>query len=125
MNNRTINNVVEEIENLINREKSEENQTQEDILKCPMCKEKKKKLKSDCCNYHDRLAQESRNKIIAYEEVKAIMIEEHEEHKCSFGFEDKRGLYEPKKGERGFSMKKNDWICRCGKTRREYLGVDD
>lgn len=42
-------------------------------------------------------------------------------HNCSFGFESKTGLYEPKKGERGYSTKKDDWVCRCGKTRREYL----
>jgi len=46
-------------------------------------------------------------------------------HKCSFGFEKKhigkKGHQEPKKGERGFSYKRDDWVCSCGKTRREYL----
>lgn len=50
------------------------------------------------------------------------------EHKCSFGFEKKyigkKGIYEPKEGETGFSIKKDDWVCRCGKTRREYLKKD-
>ena len=49
-------------------------------------------------------------------------------HECVFSFEEKyvgkKGLYEPKKGETGFSIKRDDWICRCGKTRREYLGCD-
>ena len=48
-----------------------------------------------------------------------------ENHECSFSFEKKyvgrKGIYEPKKGETGFSIIRDDWICRCGKTRREYL----
>jgi hypothetical protein len=49
------------------------------------------------------------------------------EHIHIFGFEkdrkDRKGLYEPKKNERGFSIKQNDWVCRCGITRRVYFNL--
>jgi hypothetical protein len=51
--------------------------------------------------------------------------ETKKQHEHSFSFEKKyvgkKGLYEPKKGETGFSIKKDDWICKCGITRREAL----
>lgn len=48
-------------------------------------------------------------------------IEEEFKHECVFGFENITPIYEPEEGERGFSMHRGDWVCRCGKTRREYL----
>ncbi len=49
----------------------------------------------------------------------------NKKHKCVFGFDEKcinrKGIYEPKEGERGFSIKRDDWVCRCGKTRRNTI----
>lgn len=46
-------------------------------------------------------------------------------HECVFGFEEKYIGVEPGYGPqargRSFSKEKNDWVCRCGKTRRQFL----
>ena len=49
------------------------------------------------------------------------------EHKCSFGFDEKfigkqSIKRDPKLGESGWSVEKDDWVCSCGKTRRVALG---
>lgn len=38
-------------------------------------------------------------------------LKELDKHKCSFGFGN----------EKDWNPKKKDWVCSCGKTRRQHL----
>lgn len=65
-------------------------------------------------------------KIISERVINSFRKIVSKEHECSFGFDEKfigkkKLKRDPKIGERSYSIKKDDWVCSCGKTRRAYL----
>jgi hypothetical protein len=75
---------------------------------------------------YDYKADGMKEALAALDRILDAAKKDNVKHECSFGF-DKGQIgencknQEPQEGQRGFSAKREDLVCKCGKTRREWL----